>query len=133
MKLVLSSEFIKSFEQIFQPIFAAVQSKFVSVKDTTQEQGQEFFVFDDSQNLFPQLFLEHKKGLGAKYSHYNSSPAYGINVTPEFVTAQLDSDIAALNLHKSFFTELGAQEERKALIPVDGAKVPEAEASPVVN
>lgn len=119
MKLVLSSEFVKSLEQIFQPLFVAIQSKFVSVTDQTQEQGQEFFVFEDTQNLFPQLFLEHKKRLGTKYTLYNECPSNGINVTPEFISAQLDMDIAALNLHKAFFNELGAQEERKNLIPSD--------------
>lgn len=106
--VILDSGFVDEFKRLFPKAFELYSSKFIKI-----ESKGLFNITQDNEFNFPQFFLEHKIGLGRKYTYYNSGSDYGITLTPEFFVTHLDQDVAAFLLHKSYLSQLDLQEERQ--------------------
>lgn len=114
MTIILDTVFVDSFQKLFPRAYQLYSNKFQKVEFNDGEVLTEYFVVDQDNTFnFPQFFLEHKIGIGKKYSYYNSGTEFGLNITAEFLASHLDQDIEALQLHKAYFLQLDVQESRQ--------------------
>lgn len=115
MTIILDTVFVDSFQKLFPRAYQLYAGRFQKVEfnDVEGVLTEYFVVEQDNTFNFPQFFLEHKLGIGKKYSYYNSGAEFGLNITAEFLASHLDQDIEALQLHKAYFLQLDVQESRQ--------------------
>lgn len=114
MALVVDKQFVEDFQKIFSKAFYLFQSYFtpITLKNEAGEDQEFIKIEQDNKFNFVPFFLDHKKGLAQKYEVLELAPNFGLTVTPELISEQLELEISALKLHQEYLRQLGLQKYR---------------------
>ena len=112
--ILVDKEFVESFKEIFGAAYELYCKNFQPETITENGEEKEYIRVDQNQECnFWNHFLSHLNKLPEKYqTYYVKNPQFQVNLPFDFLIAQLDADIKAMNLHREFLVQASLQKKR---------------------